>query len=96
MLFRSPRKIKDVEEVEEAWPAARATLDIDGVTQSQLSSDRDGRISVRIAPLLRLLNHRPVGALRMTLSASNGVETDTKVVELTPDILQGWLDQGPR
>lgn len=91
-----PRKIKDVEEVEEAWPAARATLDIDGVGQSQLASDRDGRISVRIAPLLRLLNRRPAGALRMTLSASNGVETDTKVVELAADIFQGWLDQGPR
>jgi hypothetical protein len=91
-----PRKIKDVEEVEEAWPSARATLDIDGVGQSQLASDRDGRISVRIAPLLRLLNRRPAGALRMTLSASNGVETDTKVVELAADIFQGWLDQGPR
>ena len=91
-----PRKIKDVEEIDEPWPSAHATLAIDGIAPSQLSPDRDGTISVRISPILKALNHRPAGALKLTLSVSNGVATDTKVVEVAQDTVQSWFESTPR
>lgn len=91
-----PKKIKDVEEIEHPWSSATAKLDIEGVTQTQLSSDPDGRISIRIGQILKALNRRPAGALKLTVSASNGVETDTKVVEVGADTLRSWFEQPPR
>ena len=91
-----PKKIKDVEEVEQPWPSANARLDIEGITQTQLASDPDGLISIRIGQILKALNRRPAGALKLTVSASNGVETDTKLVELGAEALRSWFEQSPR
>lgn len=86
-----PRKVKDVEVIEEPWPSASATIDIEGVTRSQLASDGDGRAAMKIGPILKALNRRPTGALKLTVSASNGVETDTKVIEVAADALAAWF-----
>ena len=91
-----PKKIKDVEVIEQPWPSANAKLDIEGVTQTQLASDPDGRIAIRIGQILKALNRRPAGALKLTVSASNGVETDTKVVEVAADTLKAWFEPAPR
>ncbi len=87
-----PRKIKDVEAVEQPWPSANATLDIEGIVRSQLSSDRDGNVSIRLGQILKALNRRPPGALRVTVSASTGIETAAQVVELPAEVLRAWFE----
>lgn len=85
-----PRKVKDLEEIEQPWTAGIARIEIAGAAATEIQADRDGGIRVRVPDLLLGLPAEPTTALRLAISAAIGRERDAKVVEIPLDTLRRW------
>lgn len=83
-----PRRIKDLDEVEQAWAGGTVRFDgADGAAR-ELTADGEGWIRVRVVDLV------PVTAVdrdvRLTVSAAIGAERDTKIVDVDRETIGRW------
>jgi hypothetical protein len=90
-----PRKIKDVDEVEQSWPGGTVTLTAEQGPTTQLTAGADGVVLVRLTDVLASVPRSSDAGLRLTLSATSGREQTTKTVEIAPDVVRRW-STGPR